>query len=512
MKILRNNLIQWTKICLILISLAIFISAQPKTDNKIVLANFEKSIKNGKLSEIERDLLNYVIANPKDAGGFSLLAKLRLKQNRLNEAKALSTKALSLDSNLLSAKLTLALAEFQLGKFEAAREVLHNISEKEISDNSIRLNLAQIYANIGDCANSLKFVEKLPLTLQNSDALPLRANCYLELGDKKTLASLISIAKTIAKQNPAVAVGFAEVLAKAEMHKETVDLLRLVVISTQKNIEALLNLAKSEIYLKDFANAKIHLAQAEKIQPNSAELLFAKSLFESEQGNNAQSFELLEKSLAENPNNTQVLAQFVIIAMRSNQTGKAVRAAEKLLTLQPQNLEFLYLFGAASLQNSNLQKAEESLTKFFETRPNDARGCLALGLTYAAQTEKLDIARQQLQKCLVINPNNFEAAYQLGLSYKTQGDSTKAVEYLEQTVRLSPNYASALRDLGATYLQTGAEAKARPILEKAVLLNPNDADTHFQLSRLYNLIGERELGKKHLEIFQKLKNPKKDGM
>jgi len=50
------------------------------------------------------------------------------------------------------------------------------------------------------------------------------------------------------------------------------------------------------------------------------------------------------------------------------------------------------------------------------------------------------------------------------------------------------------------------------VLEKAVALNPNDADTHFQLSRLYNLTGERELAKKHLEIFQKLKNPKKDGM
>ena len=69
------------------------------------------------------------------------------------------------------------------------------------------------------------------------------------------------------------------------------------------------------------------------------------------------------------------------------------------------------------------------------------------------------------------------------------------------------NYAFALRDLGALYLQAGAEAKARTVLEKAVSLSPNDADTHFQLSRLYNLIGESTLAKRHLEIFQKLKNP-----
>jgi hypothetical protein len=50
------------------------------------------------------------------------------------------------------------------------------------------------------------------------------------------------------------------------------------------------------------------------------------------------------------------------------------------------------------------------------------------------------------------------------------------------------------------------------VLEKSLALNEKDADTHFQLSRLYNLIGETDLAKKHLEIFQNLRNPKKDGM
>ena len=84
--------------------------------------------------------------------------------------------------------------------------------------------------------------------------------------------------------------------------------------------------------------------------------------------------------------------------------------------------------------------------------------------------------------------------------------------FLEATVRLAPDYAAALRDLGTVYLQAGAEAKARVVLEKSAALNPDDADTHFQMSRLYNIVGERELAKKHLEIFQKLKNPRKDGM
>ncbi len=405
--------------------LTVSISAQNEKPLKI----FEQNIEAGKFSEVERDLFNYVVANPKDAVGFSLLAKLRLKQNRLNEAKSLSNKALTLDSNLLSAKLTLASAHFQSGEIEQTRTVLNGISET--TDNLMRLNLAQIYGNIGDCAKSLSLTEKLPLKIKNLDALSLRATCYLQSGDKKNFASLIPLAKISVKQNPTIAVNFAEILTKAGMLKEAAELLRLTIISAPKNVDALLLLAQSEVFLKDFANAKIHLAQAEKVEPISEKLFFTKSLLESEQGNDQAAFDLLEKSLNINSNNIQTLSQFVGIALRVNQKVKAVRAAERLLSLQPENIDYLYLYGIATLQNNNLQKAETSLVKYLEARPNDSRGCLALGLTYAAQAEKLDQARGQLQKCLQINPNNFEAAYQLGLSYKTDGETAKAIEYFE---------------------------------------------------------------------------------
>ncbi len=498
--------IQYAKICLIIICFAMSVAAQN------TLVRFEKSIEAGQISAVEKDLFNYVIANPKDAKGFALLAKLRLKQSRLNEAKSLANKALTLDSTLISAKFTLAETYLQLGEIEQSHNILDGISASEVSADSIRLNISQLYAQTGDCVKALVLADKLTLKIKNSEALPLRASCYLESNDKKNFAPLIASAKLLAKQNPPVAVKFAEVLSNATMHKETSGLLRLVIVAAPKNTDALLLLAKSEIYLKDYSNANIHLAQAEKIEPNSGKLFFVKAFLESEQGKSAQSLELLEKSLAVTPNNPEFLAQFIVTAMRANQSGKAVRAAETLLNLQPENLEYLYLYGAASLQNNNLKVAETSLTKFLEARPNDSRGCVALGLTFAAQSDKMMEARSQMQKCLAINPNNYEAAYQLGLSYKAQGETAKAIEYFEQTINLAPNNASALRDLGAVYLQSGAETQARVVLEKAVSINPNDADTHFQLSRLYNLTGERELAKKHLEIFQKLKNPKKDGM
>jgi tetratricopeptide (TPR) repeat protein len=488
------------------------IGVYAQVDSKTALLRFDKGIENGQFAELEQDLFRYVVANPNDAVGFSLLSKIRLKQERLNEAKSLAQKALALDQKLLSAKLILASAHYGLGEIEQANLILNRIADSELKDVPVRLNLAQLYFLFGDCQKSLKITEQLPAKIQNSEALSFRASCYLAANDKEKFAPLFATAKSLAKQNRIAAINFAEVLSKAAMHKETAELLRLVVVSPARKARELLLLAKSEVFLKDFKNVKIHLSQAEKLQPELGELLFVKALLESEQGNNAQSMEFLEKASSANPNSPEILVQFVIIAMRTNQSGKAVRAAERLFNMQPENLDALYLFGAASLQNNRVIQAEKALVKYFEARPGDSRGCVALGLAYAAQTDKLQEAREHMQRCISLNPNNYEAAYQLGLSYKTNGETAKAVEYLEDTIKLSPNYASALRDLGAAYLQIGAEVKARPVLEKAASLNPNDADTHFQLSRLYSVIGESVLAKKHLEIFQKLRNPKKEGM
>lgn len=489
-----------------------FCSAQKKAADKIALAKFEKTIEQGNYAAIERDLLNYAIANPKDATAFELLGRLRLAQNRLSEAKSLFQKAVLLDSHSASARINLAVLNFQNGSAEQSISGLNEIAENDISSDALRMKLAQAFGLIGDCQKAQIIIEKLNIKIKNADALPLRAECFLQSGEKQKAASLIVSAKILVKQNPIVSIKFAEVLSNSGMYRESANVLRAVVAATPNNAEALVLLAKSEIYIKDLASAKIHLNQAAKVNPNAKDLLFARALLESEQGNAAQSLDLMEKSLAANPDSTTVLSQFVVTAMRAGQAGRAFKAAEKLIELKPGEPDFLYLYGSAALQNNNLPAAEKSLIRYASLRPQDGRGCLALGLAYAAQPEKLEDARKQLQHCIQTNPSDFESKYQLGLSYKTQGETAKAIEYLEAAIKDAPDYALALRDLGAVYLQSGAELKARVVLEKSVAINPNDADTHFQLSRLYNLTGETDLAKKHLEAFQKLKNAKQSGM
>lgn len=496
-------------VCLILLGCAISFSGQ--TDTKALLSAFQRSIDEGRF-EVERDLFKYVLANPSDADGFSLLAKLRVRQDRLAEARSLASKALSLDPASVSARLTLAQVSFLLGEASESRRLLEPIDESAIQGDAVRLELARGLSQIGECPRALIVLEKLPLKIRNGRALPVRGSCYLESGDRRRLMALIPLARVVAKQDAKGSTEFADVLIRGGLAKDAVGVLRIASVADPTNVAVLLLLAKAEVVLRNFANARAYLARAEKLRPDSAELYFVLSLVESEQNILASAYEALEKSLSINSNDPKVLGQYILIAINVGQAGRAVRAAEKLLGLQAGNSEAFYLHGIAALQNKELQTAEASLSKFMDSRPNDERGCIALGLTYAGRPEKLEAARSQLRKCQEIHPKSVEAAFQLGLLHKNAGDLPTAIRYFEQTIQLAPNYSSALRELGVAHLQSGAEGKARPFLEKAAAVSPNDAEAHFQLSRLYNVIGERELAKQHFDIFRKLRQSKSDGM
>jgi len=499
-------------ICLLILAVCLSVSAQKKAVQKDVLAAFEKNIEQNKLAETERPLLDFALANPNNVRALELVGRLRFRQGRLDEAQAVYQRVLSLDAGFTIAKINFGLILLETGQSEAAKRILDEINLSEIKDSVALLNLAQTLTLVGEPQKALAVIEKLPLALKTGEALPIIAACNLALGEKTKIDALIPLAKKTAVAKPSIAVKFANVLVNGEMFGQAIDLLRAVTTASPKNIAALILLGKAEIYVKDFVKAKQDLARAAVLDPQSAEVFFTQAMLENAQGNSAAALLLLEKSAALAPNSLTILKELAITAIRASQARKAVEATERLLTLKPDEPDFLYFYGAASLQGGNLEKAQTALERFMQIRPNDSRGCLALGLTLAAQRDQIEPARQQLRRCLEINPLNYEAKYQLGLSYKAQGDTATAIKFLEETIALAPNYPIALRDLGTVYLQAGEEQKARNVLEKSVGLSANDAETHFQLSRLYNLLGETELAKKHLEIFQKLREPKKDGM
>lgn len=471
------------------------------------LDGFERNIERGKINEIERPLLDYALANPHNTRALELLGQVRVRQGRLEEARALYKRVLGLDPTSTTATIAAARISFTLGQRDEAQQLLGSIEQTASLAPLTKLELAAALFFVGKFSEALALVEELPLNIRNSKALPLTAAVYLETGNKQDLAKLIPLMRHLSAADSVLTVQNAEVLRNAGFIKEAIDLLRTAISKRANNAELFLLLARLETLTREFAQADAHIRRAAVLMPpNSVTILSAQAALENARGNTIGALELAAKARQFAPNSPSVLADYVLLAIRAGKSQAAIEAAKILLSLDPENPEYEYLLGAAALQIGNISTAQTSLERFVQKRPNDSRGCLALGLTLAAQRDQIDNARRQMSRCLEIDPANVEARYQLGLSYKAQGDNDRAIQYFEDVVKQAPNHVSALRDLGALYLQADAGAKARELLERAASLDPKDADTHFQLSRLYNQSGETTLAKQHFEIFQKLRN------
>lgn len=493
----------WT--CLLFPGIWQLAYSQSNPGQSINLATVETSIQQGKLDQVEKPLLDYAIAHPTDVKALELLGHLRYQQHRLNEAQALYQRVLALDPSLIKTRINLGRLMYELGQHDAARLLLGKIAVTSAVNGNERLALAKALVVVGEFRKALEAADKLPNAVKSSAALPVRAASYIGLGDRQNLFALLPSMRRAAPSNPDVAAECADILQQADMSQEAVGLLRAALPRVPDNFRLLILLGQMETKVGDFAEARRTLNRAAKLKPDAADGFYSLGMLESAEGNHNAALSNLTRARTLAPHSPPILTQFIICAMQASQPQLAVDAAHELLQLKSDDPEFLYLFGAASLQNGSLGSAQSALERYRQQRPDDLRGCLALGITFARQHGQQQKAKVEFEQCLKLDPTNVEPKYQLGLIFKSEGEVEKAIHMFEDVIARAPKHANALRDLGALYLQTGAEVKARQVLERAATLNSEDAETHFLLSRLYNLIGESTLARQHLGLFQKLK-------
>ena len=481
--------------------------SQTSSVNQNLLVGFERDIARGQIAQVEPSLLAYASARPNDAKALELLARIRAIQGRLEEARALYQRVLALEPKSPSAAIDGARVSYSLGYTDDALRFLRGIESLSVPPPT-RLKLAATYFFIGNLQKAEQLVGELPDKLKNGDALPLLGAIFLESGRREKINTLIGYMKSSSLTSPDLTMQNADILLKGGFGKEAAEIVRMSQSKFPRHPGLLLLLGQLEAEEGQLISADEHLKLAARLAPHSIEVLLAQAKVAGALQHVDEAFTAISKAREIAPDSPKVLADFVLLAIRMNKSQAALDTAKTLVNAHPDNDEFRYLLGAAALQNGNLEMAQTTLELYTKLHPTDSRGCLALGLTLAAQTDKVENARSQLAHCIEIDPSNYEAKYQLGLSYKAQGDNKRAIEFLEQAVTQAANYSPILRDLGTLYLQEGADVKARELLERAVSIDPQDADIHFQLARLYNRTGQTALAKQHLDIFQKLRNQK----
>jgi len=97
----------------------------------------------------------------------------------------------------------------------------------------------------------------------------------------------------------------------------------------------------------------------------------------------------------------------------------------------------------------------------------------------------LILARKTLEEAVSLAPTDAKLFYNLSLSYLRTGDTEKALQILQKTIKMKPDYKNAYYALGLIYIDEKKYGLAREQFEYILEhLDPNDQDVIRELNEL----------------------------
>jgi tetratricopeptide (TPR) repeat protein len=151
----------------------------------------------------------------------------------------------------------------------------------------------------------------------------------------------------------------------------------------------------------------------------------------------------------------------------------------------------------------DMQRVNEQLDFYKQkvaSEPNNASARVELGYTYFLKDKNSEAIRE-LKQALIIDPKFFDAYYNLGLVQIAEEQYNEALENLTKAVELSPRDYKGYLQKGIAYRNLGMFKEAMESLNQANRLNPTNADIIYQIGKVAEDQGDKELA---IEIYKEV--------
>jgi tetratricopeptide (TPR) repeat protein len=484
---------------LLLVSIA---TVAQKSSGPSAVNQAKSQIARNDLDTAEKTLWTIISSEPNNVQALTLLATIRMKQHRGAEAEALLRRVLQLDPHAPEARKTLALALLAQNNLEGAISNLRDAIASAPQDNSLKVQLAQLYTTQGKFAEAFSTIQSVPDRALPVSAVPVKAAALLGTGRTAAAAALI----------PRVSSSMASTLDLAEVfvNAKQPDLALRTISQARKPAKTparLYYLQGAAQRLKgELSAAKRSFSSALAADPTSTPTLIALAEIAAAEKRTSESVALLQRANKADPNSVAVLRYLVPQAMNAGLHGLVEQAALDLEKKSP-DPDDQYLAGAALLQEREYEIAARIFDRYVAEWPQESKAFLALGLAYL-NLQRFPEAQQALERALQLDPNLVEAEYSLGVLFSKEGNNEKALLHFERVLKVQPEHSKALLDAGTIYLQEGELEKASSALQASEKADASDPNLQYQLSLLYNRQGNTEQARKHMELFRSLKQNK----
>ncbi len=290
--------------------------------------------------------------------------------------------------------------------------------------------------------------EQLKNDPKNSYLYYARSEINYQLDNLPEALRDIRYALSLDSLNPEYYSLMADIYFDGQKIERSIDAMERSIILNNKDVNALLKLAKYKLYVKEYDESIRLINSALKIDIYNPFAYFLKGMNYRELGNTSKAISSWQTAVEQDPSYTEAYMQ---MGLAYSKEGDSLGVA--------------YFDNILKLDSTHIQAAYAK-AKFFQ------------------DTEQFQRAIQTYKKLLAVDPQNEEVFYNLGVIYYGLDSIQKAYNNFNFATKANPTYAEAYAGLGLCSELMGNKEKALEYYKAALKFNPDNKLAQESLNRI----------------------------
>ena len=226
--------------------------------------------------------------------------------------------------------------------------------------------------------------------------------------------------------------------------------------------------------------------------------LLAEAVSHHQAGRVEEAKSLYERVLRAEPENSDALGMYGILAHQAGRNGVAADVLRKAATIQPDSPDIHLNLGSVLRALGQLDQAIAHTRQAVALKPDFASAYNNLGLMLLA-TDALDEAENVLLKVISMTPDYADARDSLGLVAQRRGLFDEAVEHHRAAIERDGSFVEAHHNLGTALRGQGYVDEAITSFQRALALAPDSFGARIDLANTLRDRGTPEAALTHYE-------------
>jgi tetratricopeptide (TPR) repeat protein len=466
----------------------------------------------------EEELLKLVVKElPDRAAPYFHLARLYMKQSRIDQAEQHIRKAVALDKNNPWYKAQFAEILVFQNKFEEAGNIYSDLGSAEKHNQEFLFKGAMLYQKAGKNKEALALFDQLIKQLGADEELLLqKQQLLLRMND---LDGAVKVAQQLIEQNPREGRYYANLADLYESNNQP-DKAIAIYEKALKDFpgDPTIQYGLAEYYKKknDTAKYATYIRQAILNQTFDNEiqtgiLLGYLQELSTDTNRKAESIDITRQLVKQHPDNTQLLAIYGEVLRMNGQNAEAAEQYKKALALDParfstwQSLLVLYtdrndadslikyseqamryfpnqalvhyLHGIGHFNKKSFSSAVKSMNRAIDLQPEDNQDLLSqmhasLGDIYN-ETKEYTLSDSSYERALRFDPRNATVLNNYSYYLSLRGVRLEdAARMSKLSLEIRPGEATFLDTYGWVLYRQGKYEQAKQYIEDALKANP----------------------------------------